>query len=81
MVPPAGLEPARPAPEAGALSTELRGLARSPARMLSAADGCQQPGYFIDRPSSLQASSGRGSLSYGGRIHPVPPISRNPGTM
>ena len=27
MVPPAGLEPTHPAPEAGALSTELRGRA------------------------------------------------------
>ena len=47
MVPPAGLEPARPAPEAGALSAELRGLARSPAGMLSAADGCQQPDTLL----------------------------------
>ena len=71
MVPPAGLEPARPAPEAGALSAELRGLARSPALMLSAADGCQQPDTLLTGLQAFRHPLGGAHCLYGGRIHPI----------
>jgi dihydrofolate reductase len=57
-VPPAGLEPAHPAPEAGALSAELRGLKASLATDLPSPSHCPGPAAIVQRWTKPR---GRGS--------------------